>query len=205
MTFFIPYPKILKLLEYLKECTYSWDANARADTPFDEDVVHELRKAHCTALFFGFESMCEDTLNKMDKRTTAADNRYINKLFANSEINTKMSFIVGFPDETTEDYSYTRDYLVREHVGRYSLYVFEYEGDILPISKEKEKYQIEIFEDKVDMYNWAHAGENWSHIGMDSDTDRRLRKQTIYLTRVDPASRAVYKTWQDNYEWPFVP
>ena len=204
-TFFIPFSKIQKLLDYLKERNYSWDANARSDTPFDKHLVDELQKTNCTALFFGFESMCDETLKKMDKRTTVADNRYINELFARSEINTKMSFIVGFPGETPEDYDKTREYLVREHVGRYSLYVFEYEGDILPISKEKEKYQLRLLDDKSDAYHWAHAGEHWSHIGMDSDTARALRKQTIYQTRTDPNSLAIFRTWQDNYQWPLVP
>ena len=40
---------------------------------------------------------------------------------------------------------------------------------------------------------------------MDSNTARALRKQTIYETRTDPHSLAVFRTWQDSYEWPLVP
>lgn len=203
-TFFIPYDKISPLLKLLKGSGFTWDANARADTPFDASSVKELEEAGCTALFFGFESMCSETLKKMDKRTTPADNRRINYLFANSSITTKMSFIVGFPGETPEDFAQTRSYLVNEHVGRYSLYVFEYEGDILPIGKEKDKYQLELLPENGG-YHWAHAGEHWKHCGMDSDTARLLQAQTIRLTRIHPNSMAVYRTWQDAYAWPFVP
>ena len=202
-TFFIPYTKIEKLLPQLKGRNYIWTANSRVDTPFNQEVVRQLEDAGCITLFFGFESMCDETLLKMDKRTTSSLNRKINSLFGESSILTAMSFIVGFPGETPSDFEYTHDYLVNEHIGRFTLYVFEYEGDILPIAKEKEKYQIEVYDDD-EKYNWAHGGQNWKHIGMDSNKAKLLRRKTIKDSRANISSNSVFSSWQGKYQWPFV-
>ncbi|MFI3211659.1 MAG: radical SAM protein [Peptostreptococcaceae bacterium] len=197
-TFFIPYKRAKEFMNLIRLKEYSWDANSRADTPFKEEDVKLLEESNCTSLAFGFESMCQKTLDSMSKRTTPEQNRYINELFSKSSIETRMSFIVGFPGETIEDFSYTEDYILNEHYGRYSLYVFEYESDVLPISKEKEKYKLVIYNDNEE-YSWAHSGQNWSHCGMDSNTAKFLRSELIHKTRTDLKCKAIAKTWQSNY------
>lgn len=87
-----------------------------------------------------------------------------------------MSFIVRFPGETPEDFLIMQKYLIHEHVGRYNLYVFEYESDILPIGREKEKYQLKLLP-KRGHYHFMLA--NIGRTVMNSDTVRQLRKQTI--------------------------
>ncbi|MFI3252160.1 MAG: radical SAM protein [bacterium] len=202
-TFFIPYKRAIEFMNLLCLENFSWDANARADTNFTENDVKLLEKSKCTSLAFGFESMCDKTLKNMSKGTTPKQNRYINDLFSKSSIETRMSFIVGFPGETLEDFSYTKEYLENEHYGRYSLYVFEYESDVLPISKEKEKYELVLYEDD-ESYDWAHSGQSWSHCGMDSKRAKSLRNELIKSTRLDIDCKAIAKTWQSSYLSQYV-
>lgn len=202
-TFFIPYERSLEFMDLLSGKSFSWDANARADTKFVEEHVVLLEKSNCTSLAFGFESMCNKTLKNMSKGTTDVQNRFINNLFSKSNIETRMSFIVGFPGETVEDFSITKDYIVNEHYGRYSLYVFEYESDVLPISKEKEKYNLVILDDD-ESFNWAHSGQSWSHCGMDSNCAKKLKGDVIKESRMNLNSKAIAKTWQANFVSKYV-
>jgi anaerobic magnesium-protoporphyrin IX monomethyl ester cyclase len=202
-TFFIPFSKIKLLLELLPDMNITWEANIRADTPLDETIVKKLEDAHCLALYFGFESLSDEVLQYMDKKTTSEDNKRINNLFKKSQINTMMSFIVGYPGETPEEHEKTRQYLINEHFGNYNIYVFEFENESMPIWKDKDKFILKIFEDKTPTYSWQHGGEFWEHIGMNSTTAKMLRKETIKKVRLSN-SRAIHRTWQYKFQWPFI-
>lgn len=204
-TFFIPYIKIQQLLPMLKELNVSWEANARADTPFCEKDIDDLESSGCKALFFGFESMSDVTLEYMDKKTTSSLNRKINKMFCDTQIDTMMSFIVGFPGETITEFQKTREYLLTEHYGHFNVYVFEFEDKSMPIWKDRDKFQIEVYMDDNSGYFWKHGGLNWKHCGMDSNTANRLRNKLLRDIRKSNKTQAIHKSWQYNFEFPFVP
>lgn len=203
-TFFIPFSRIQKLLDVLPSLDIVWEANARADTPLTPELVKKLEEAHCCALYFGFESMSDLVLGYIDKKTIAQNNRRINKLFKDSKINTRMSFIVGFPGETPTEHEKTRQYLINEHFGHYNIYRFEFEDKSMPIWKDKDKFDLKIFNESDSIYDWQHGGESWSHIGMDSVTAKKLRAETIKAIRISE-SQAVHSTWQYRFQWPFIP
>lgn len=202
-TFFIPFKKRLEFLDLMSEIGLNWKANARADTDFDPEIIKKLENSGCTSLYFGFESMNDKVLDYMNKRTTVKDNLRINDLFKDSEINTKMSFIVGYPGETPEDHLITRDYLLNDHFGHYNLYIFEFEGDSMPVWEDREKFDLKIYDDKTDEYDWKHGGENWEHIGMNSATAKKLREETIKIIRTSK-SQVIHKTWQYRFKTPII-
>ncbi|MBS3107550.1 radical SAM protein [Candidatus Woesearchaeota archaeon] len=202
-TFFIPFQKIKTLLKKLPSMNLTWEANSRVDTPFNKEVVKELEKANCIALYFGFESMSNKVLGYMDKKVNSNDNRKINKLFKNSEIDTMMSFIVGFPGETISEFEKTKNYLLKEHYGYYNIYVFEFEDKSMPIWEDKDKFKLQIFNDNEDKLSWKHGGESWTHSGMDSETAKKLRKVAIKEIRKSN-SKAIHRSWQYDFEWPLI-
>lgn len=202
-TFFIPFSRIQKLLDLIPPLNIIWEANARADTPLTPELVKKLEESHCCALYFGFESMSNLVLGYIDKKTTAQDNRRINELFKDSKINTRMSFIVGFPGETPAEHEKTKQYLINEHFGHYNIYRFEFEDESMPIWKDKDKFDLKIFNESDSIYDWQHGGESWSHIGMDSVTAKKLRAETIKAIRLSE-SQAVHSTWQYRFQWPFI-
>lgn len=202
-TFFIPYKRVKELLPKLVDMNITWEANARADTPFEEDI-RMLESSGCKALFFGFESMSDVTLNNINKKTTSDLNRKINKMFSKTEIYTMMSFIIGFPGENHEEFNKTRNYLINEHYGHFNIYVFEFEDKCMPIWEDKEKFQIEIYEDEENQDIWNHGGLNWKHNGMDSKEANRLREKLLSDIRKCQSTKAIHKSWQYAYEWPLI-
>lgn len=203
-TFFVPFSRMQRLIQYLPELNLSWEANLRVDTPLDLDFIRKLEESHCLHLYFGFESMSDIVLKYMNKGTTARDNRHINDMFKTSGVDTMMSFIVGFPGETPEHFKETKDYLLNEHYGHFNIYVFEFEDDdSMPIWKNRDRFELRVINESRSQSKWQHSGESWTHMGMDSKKAKKLRADLIKDSRCS-GSTSIHKTWQYQYEWPFI-
>lgn len=199
-TFLFPFSRIPELLDGFERLGLHWKAHSRSDVPFDDEMVEKLNRSNCDILQIGFESMTDRILQNMSKKTTVAQNRYTNEILKKSNVDTVVSFIVGFPDETVEEFSNTSEYIINEHWGHFYIFVFEMEDKSLDLWKERDKYGFELFDDKEDC---LHGGANWTHNGMSSDTAFMLREKLLKDVRKHN-SMAIYKSWQSPYEWPFI-
>lgn len=200
-TFFFPFSRIEKVIDGFIDLGIHWKAHCRADVPWTDELIDKLNRSNCDILQIGFESMCDRILCNMNKRTTCEMNRFTNEMLSKTKIDTVVSFIVGFPDETVEEFKYTWDYILNDFSGHFYLFVFEMEDKSLELYKERKKYGFELFEDKEDC---LHGGSHWRHNGMTSDEAFELRSSVLKSVRINN-SRAIYKSWQSPYEWPFVP
>jgi len=203
-TFFIPYEKAMKVAEGIRNFGVTWSANCRTDTPFTDDDIRLLEESGCLDLYVGFESMSDQVLGYMSKKTTTAHHRDFNNKFKESNINTTASFMVGYPGENYADHNLTREYLMKEHVGFFTITVFEFESKDMPVWKDRSKFQLEIYDDCFDDFIWQHGGLNWCHSGMNSDEAKSLRKKLIEDVRRDDNSLAVMRSWQYRYKFPYI-
>lgn len=203
-TFFVPYQKALEFMDGVKELGVTWSANCRADTPFTQSHLQLLEEAGCSDLYVGFEAMSNQVLEYMNKKTTVAHNRRINALFQNSFVNMTASIIVGFPGETKADHELTRRYLLNEHVGFFTVTVFEFESKEMPVWKEREKFDLKVYNDRYDGFTWQHGGVEWSHSGMTSSEAKSLRRKMIEDIRRSDDSLAVMRSWQYRFLFPYI-
>lgn len=199
-TFLFPFSRIEGILDGFTRLGVHWKAHCRSDVPWTDELIEKLNQSNCDILQIGFESMCDRVLKNMSKKTTAAMNRFTNNMLAKTRIDTVVSFMIGFPDETPEEFQLTWDYLLEEFQGHFYLFVFEMEDKSLDLWGEREKYGFELFEDTEDC---LHGGSNWRHKGMNSDEAFRLRDRVLKSVRRHN-SKAIYKSWQSPFAWPFV-
>ena len=82
--------------------------------------------------------------------------------------------------------------------------VFEFESRDMPVWKDRNKYQLEIYDDRDDGFVWQHGGLNWSHSGMNSDEAKHLRRKLVEDIRRDDSSLAVMRSWQYRYQFPYI-
>lgn len=93
----------------------SWSCLIRADN-IDQKVVAKLPSAGCVGVFMGVESVSSCTLAYINK--TRNPKEYIRKLnnnimyFASKGIKTKVSTIIGFPEERPLDMMQTADFVM---------------------------------------------------------------------------------------------
>jgi anaerobic magnesium-protoporphyrin IX monomethyl ester cyclase len=196
-TFTVPPRRFRDLLGLLRDVPVHWEAYARTDDISDADLVRELEDAHCTALSFGFESMSQASLERMNKRTLPADNVRAIELLADSAVDYRGGFMVGYPGETPEDYAETHRFLVERFVGRFLLSVFSLVDETMPVWADAREHRLVVLDQAEPAYAWKHKG-------MDVATARRLLTATLDEARWKNEA-GVLMLWQMQYETPLVP
>jgi tRNA A37 methylthiotransferase MiaB len=196
-TFTVPPSRLREVLELLPEVGVGWEAYTRANSIKDEDVVDALARANCKALSIGFESMSENTLRYMNKRVTAAQNRRAFELLHDGPVGYRVSFMVGYPGETPDDFQATRNFLVDEFAGQFQLFVFSLQDETMPVWEDADEFGIHVLDEEDPDYAW-------SHVGMDVDTARALREETLRDVRWK-SDDAVTVLWQTDYQLPLMP
>lgn len=196
-TFTVPKNRFRELLDRLPELQIGWEAYARAEAIDSPETVRKLEAAHCKSLSIGFESMSDATLRKMNKGVTSRQNMKAHELLACSDIDYRMSFIIGYPGETPQDYESTHQFIVEKFTGRFLLSVFSLLDETMPVWDDAATFGIEITDQDDPEYSWRHSG-------MDSVTAFRLWEQTVRQARWNN-EEGVMSLWQARYENPLVP
>lgn len=80
----------------------TWRCTARYDN-LDEDLVKLMKKANCSALYFGMESGSNRILKATNKHMKAEDNIRVSNMVHDSGIFSVASILLGVPGETKED------------------------------------------------------------------------------------------------------
>ena len=95
--------RILRICSLLKERGFDlpWSFRGRIDC-FNESQAKAASEAGCYRIYFGVESGCNDTLEKMNKKITVEQSRQAFSLTKKYGIATVAYFIVGFPGESIE-------------------------------------------------------------------------------------------------------
>jgi len=83
----------------------SWVANSRVN-PLEQATLHYMKEAGCWLIAFGFESGSEESLQKMKKGATVADNLRAAKFSKNAGLKVLGFFLIGLP---WENWSHLRD------------------------------------------------------------------------------------------------
>ena len=78
-----------------------WSCLTRVDL-VDIDTLKLMKKSGCWMIFFGMESLDEDVLRAVDKKTSPAQNLRAIELAQEAGIEVRANFIIGCPDETPE-------------------------------------------------------------------------------------------------------
>lgn len=68
----------------------------------DEDILHKYRAAGIIHMYLGAESSSDATLNSLNKGTSVDMNKQALDLLRGHDIMTEASFMIGFPNETTQ-------------------------------------------------------------------------------------------------------
>ena len=80
----------------------SWRCTARYDT-VNEDILRLMKKAGCSALYFGLESGSDQVLQNVHKNITVAKILETSKVIRDSGIISVTSVLLGLPDESKSD------------------------------------------------------------------------------------------------------
>lgn len=99
----------------------NWVATARVDN-VDDELVSLMKKSGCSLVAMGFESGSNESLTKMNKRTTTEMNLKAAKICKKHKLEILGYFLIGFPWET------------EEHLKQVKKHIFEVNADYIEIS-----------------------------------------------------------------------
>lgn len=107
-------PKIEKLLERMisENLNLKWSCEFRVDLA-NKKILEMMKKAGCFLIFYGGESGNQKTLDLMNKGFTIEQLENEIKMTREVGIETLVSFIVGFENESEEDILNTKRFIMR--------------------------------------------------------------------------------------------
>jgi Radical SAM superfamily len=88
-----------------------WSCSARTDC-VDPELLELMAESGCTGLFFGIESGSPDQQRRMGKHLDLDEARRVIECAASHGIANTVSLIIGFPEETPEDFSQTVGFML---------------------------------------------------------------------------------------------
>ncbi len=137
-----------------------------------EEFIERLSKLDkiCDHFHLSLQSGCNETLKRMNRRYTVEEFRKIVKIIRNKyeNVNLTTDIIVGFPEETEEEFETTYNFL--KEINFYKMHIFKYsqrKGTVAAkmkqidpkIKEERSKKLIELSDKNEDTYNKKYIGK----------------------------------------------
>jgi len=142
---------------------FTWSSFARASA-LRPELVKLMKASGCEFVDLGLESGSQIILDKMDKRLRKEQSLQAIGMLNDHGIESRGSFIIGYPGETVETFSETIDFIDDSGLPYYHPYLFYYTGNTL-VHQEREALGL------------RGLGLAWRHNTMDSIAASRLMAQ----------------------------
>lgn len=158
-------------------------------TLITEEFVARLSKLEkiCDHFHLSLQSGCDETLKRMNRRYTIQEFeegvKRLRKVY--SEVNLTTDIIVGFPNETTEEFETTYKFL--EKIAFYKMHIFKYsprkgtKAAIMPnqvdgnIKEERSRRLIELSDKNERRYNQEYIRKNVEVLFEDEHIEKERR------------------------------
>jgi radical SAM superfamily enzyme YgiQ (UPF0313 family) len=144
---------------------FTWSCFARSSA-LNPDLVRRMKTAGCEFVDMGLESGSQTILDNMDKRVKREQAFSAIEMLNGEGINSRGSFIVGYPGETRETFDETVDFINGSGLPYYHPYLFYY-------SKRSP-----VHEDR-DAFDLQGLGLAWKHKTMDAVEASLLMSQMV--------------------------
>lgn len=137
-----------------------------------EEFIERLSKLDkiCDHFHLSLQSGCNETLKRMNRRYSVEQFREIVKIIRNKYNNANLTtdIIVGFPEETEEEFKTTYEFL--KEINFYKMHIFKYsqrKGTVAAkmkqidpkIKEERSKILLELSDKNEDKYNKEYVGK----------------------------------------------
>lgn len=133
---------------------FNWSSYARASA-MSPELVALMKTSGCEFVDLGIESGSQPILDNMDKRLDRGQAIEAIKMLNDHGIDSRGSFIVGYPGETQETFSDTVDFIKESGLPYYHPYLFTYSKRSL-VHRQKDQFGLE------------GIGRVWRHQTMDA-------------------------------------
>ncbi|MBN1198359.1 MAG: B12-binding domain-containing radical SAM protein [Bacteroidales bacterium] len=130
-----------ELMEAIKPLKISWGCMCSIDVARDDELLKAMADAGCFNILIGFESLNPDSLDASNKHHNRRGTIYeeaIRKIHAHG-IHINASFVVGFDNDTLEEFDRIFDFTLKHHLPNVNLHLL----NAPPGSDIYTRYQLE--------------------------------------------------------------
>ncbi len=166
----------------------SWGGSACINRYMDFSLLKKLRKAGCCYLNYGIESASPRVLRRMGKGFTIKEAEKVLKNTYKAGISACTNWIVGFPNETYEDFRETLAFVKRN---------IKYLKNNIMVNSFILKYSSSLFEDKEKFGVVTEENWNWhSQGGKNTETERKRRYDEFLQLISELDDKPAHETFQ---------
>ena len=138
------------LLKLLKKLDFSWICQVSTNIYRHEDLIVEMSKAGCSAVYMGIETFSEENLEDINKNfNKMADYETLFALLDKYKIRVTASMIIGLDGDTRETLDDMLQRLIHLRVSYAQFFLLQ----LLPGTQMREQF---IEENRIIDHNWDH-------------------------------------------------
>jgi radical SAM superfamily enzyme YgiQ (UPF0313 family) len=138
------------LLELLEKYDFSWICQVSTNIHKHEDLISEMGKVGCSAMYIGVETFSEENLENINKDfNKMADYEKLFTIFNKYNIRVTASMMIGLDGDTRETLNDMVQHLIRLRAS----YAVFYTLMLLPGTQLREDF---LKENRIIDYNWDH-------------------------------------------------
>jgi radical SAM superfamily enzyme YgiQ (UPF0313 family) len=138
------------LLDLLKKHDFSWICQVSTNIYRHEDLIVEMSKAGCSAVYMGIETFSEENLEDINKKfNKMADYETLFALLDKNNIRVTASMIIGLDGDTRETLDNMLQRLIHLRVSYAQFFLLQ----LLPGTQIREQF---LRENRIIDHNWDH-------------------------------------------------
>ncbi len=138
------------LLELLKKMKFSWSCQVSTNIYQHKDLIFEMSKAGCTAVYMGIETFSEENLKNVNKKfNMIADYKKLFSLFGKAKIRITASMMIGLDGDKRQNLKDMVQQLINFKASSAQLYL------LMPLPGTQIREQL-LKENRIIDYNWDH-------------------------------------------------
>jgi radical SAM superfamily enzyme YgiQ (UPF0313 family) len=114
-----------ELMKRLKPLGISWACMSSIDVADDDELLREMAESGCFNILVGFESLNSDSLDETHKKHNRGGEKYVAaiKKIHDAGIQINASFIVGFDNDTLEEFDRIFDFSMKTSMPNVNLHL----------------------------------------------------------------------------------
>lgn len=106
-----------ELCDKISSLNIRWISQGSINMAYDEELLIKMQKSGCFNMLIGFESLNEETLNKMGKGWASFRKKYDEsiKIIRDNGITIYATFVFGYDNDTKDDFKRTLDFAIDQN------------------------------------------------------------------------------------------
>lgn len=174
---------------------FGWSTQVRADVAKDPELIKLMRKAGCTTVFIGFESVDPESLKEMKKEQSVQEIRSAIKTFYKNRIHVHGMFVFGFENDRPSMMKETIRFVNKSHIGTVQFLILTPFPGTVTFKKLQDQGRIKFYD--WGLYDAHHAVFQPKNLTIDELQKAQIRGHQSFYSLKGLFKRLLHFEWNE--------